>query len=302
MWKEIAPPRQSKWPDGVRLPIIISVHHQSEEAAVVFEDGRADPFDFSERQYGGRRGAWRLLEMLERHGILGTWIVCGATLEKYPEISRAAKKAGHSFAGHTYAHEMMCNYPPEEELALVHKTVSVFEDVLGERLRGWRTCFASHHTIDILLEHFAFDWDASMWNDDLPYVIEGHGRRLLEIPFSAYSDAALAIQITNPAPVNPFCTWHSNTPSFIFHSLKAQFDALYERGAERAVLMPLSVHDFILGRPSRSKALEDFLDYAKQFAGVVFTTHDVVSQWWWKNYADEKRPSERADASATARR
>jgi peptidoglycan/xylan/chitin deacetylase (PgdA/CDA1 family) len=286
MWNEIPLKKAGKWPDGVRLPIIISVHHQSEEAAVVFADGQADPFDFGERQYGGRRGAWRLLEVMAKHQVRGTWIICGATLEKYPHVTREVKKAGHAIAGHTYEHEIMCNYPPEEELALIRKTVAVFEDMLGERLRGWRTCFASHHTVDLLLEHFDFAWDGSLWNDDLPYVIEGHGRRILEIPFSSYSDAAFAVQMTPPGvPTNHYCTWQTNTPNFIFHGLKASFDALYERGAAQPVLMPLAIHDFVFGRPSRSKVLDDFITYAKQFEGVVFTTHDEAGEWWWKNYA-----------------
>ena len=83
-------------------------------------------------------------------------------------------------------------------------------------------------------------------------MIEGHGKKLLEIPFSAYSDAALAIQITNPMPPTPFGTWRLNTPEFILQHMKTQFDALYERGADKPVLMPLTVHDFIIGRPSRS--------------------------------------------------
>jgi peptidoglycan/xylan/chitin deacetylase (PgdA/CDA1 family) len=66
--------------------------------------------------------------------------------------------------------------------------------------------------------------------------------------------------------------------------MKAQFDALYERGAEKPVLMPLTVHDFIVGRPSRSLALDEFITYAKQFEGVVFTTHDQVRSWWIQNY------------------
>ena len=229
----------------------------------------------------------RLLEIMARHDVRGTWIICGATVEKYPQISREVKKIGHAIAGHTYEHEMMCNYPPEQELALIRKTVSVFQDLLDEKLRGWRTCFASHHTIDLLLEHFDFEWDASIWNDDVPYVIEGHGNRLLEIPFSSYSDAATAIQITHPFPPTPYCTWHSNTPEFIFRTMKAQFDALYERGAERAVLMPLTVHDFIVGRPSRSKTLDDFIAYAKQFEGVVFATHDEITAWWLRNYSTQ---------------
>jgi peptidoglycan/xylan/chitin deacetylase (PgdA/CDA1 family) len=286
MWTEKHPHQPAQWPAGVRLPIIISVHHQSEEAAALFADGQIDPFDHSEKQYGGRRGAWRLLEIMASHDVRGSWLICGATAEKYPEVSRAVKKAGHAIAGHTYEHEMMCNLPPQKELELIRKTVCVFEDLLGEHLRGWRTCFASHHTMDLLLEHFDFEWDGSMWNDDLPYLVEGHGRAMLEIPFASYSDAALAVQITNPFPVNPYVTWISNTPEFTLQALKTSFDGLYERGAERAVMMPLAVHDFIVGRPSRSKILDDFIRYAKQFEGVVFTTHDELGQWWRANPSD----------------
>jgi len=48
--------------------------------------------------------------------------------------------------------------------------------------------------------------------------------------------------------------------------------------------MPLTVHDFITGRPSRAKVFDDFLAYAKQHEGVVFTTHDEVRKWWIGNY------------------
>jgi hypothetical protein len=65
----------------------------------------------------------------------------------------------------------------------------------------------------------------------------------------------------------------------MLRGLKSAFDALYERGAERAVMMPLVVHDFITGRPFRSKVLDEFLSYAKQFEGVVFTGHDELARW-----------------------
>ena len=74
MWKEIPLKDQGSWPPGVRLPIIISIHHQAEEACVQMADGQPDPVDFHERQYGGRRGAWRLLEIMAKHDVRGTWI------------------------------------------------------------------------------------------------------------------------------------------------------------------------------------------------------------------------------------
>jgi peptidoglycan/xylan/chitin deacetylase (PgdA/CDA1 family) len=281
MWTEKYPHQPARWPDGVRLPIMVSVHHQSEEATCPLPDGQPDPFDYGERQYGARRGAWRLLEIMEKHQIRGTWLICGATLEKYPEVARAVRKAGHCIAGHTYAHEMMCNLPRHTELNLIKKTVSVFEDLLGEHIQGWRTCFASHDTVNLILEHSDFAWDGSMWNDDLPSIIEGYGRELLEIPFATYSDTALGVDITSAGnPPTRYSTWNANTPEFMFRGWKAAFDALYERSGERAVMMPLVAHDFITGRPFRSKALDDFIAYAKQFEGVVFTAHDQVASWW----------------------
>lgn len=290
MWKEVPLQDEGRWPPGVRLPIIIGVHHQAEEACVQFPDGQPDPFDYYERQYGGRRGAWRLLEIMARHDVRGTWIICGATCEKYPEITREVQRTGHAIAGHGYAHENVCDLPPDQELEVMRKTVRVFEDNMGVRLKGWRTCAASHNTTDLLLKHFDFEWDASIWNDDLPYLIEGHGNGFLEIPFTHYSDAAHTVLMHSPhQPINAFSTWEWNTPETAFRIMKSQFDALYERGAQHPVLMPMTVHDYITGRPSRAKVFDDFIAYAKQHDGVVFTTHDEVRGWWMANYEAQRR-------------
>lgn len=288
-WKEILPKNEVSWPPGVRLPIIISVHHQSEEACVALPDGQIDSRDYYERQYGGKRGAWRLLEVMTKHNVKGTWIICGATCKKYPAVTREVMKMGHSIAGHGYAHEAPADLHPDEELRIIKKTVDTFEDLMGHHLHGWRTCAASHSTIDILLKNFDFQWDASIWNDDLPYMIEGHGRTFIEVPFSVYSDAAYSKNASNLTPINRFNTWEWNTPDTSIQIMRDQFDALYERGATESVLMPMTVHDFITGRPSRAKIFDDFIAYAKQHPGVVFTTHDEVRGWCMTSYQEHGR-------------
>lgn len=285
-WREILPKREITWPPGVRLPIIISVHHQSEEACVMLLDGQHDPRDYNERQYGGRRGGWRLLEIMSKHNVLGTWVICGATCKKYPELSREVIKLGHSIAGHGYAHEALSDLTPDQELEVIQKTVHTFEDLMGHHLHGWRTCAASHVTIDLLLENFDFQWDASVWNDDLPYLIEGHGRSFVEIPFSVYSDASYSKNAGNLQQINSLNSWEWNTPDVAARIMRDQFDALYERGEKEAVLMPLTVHDFITGRPSRAKIFDDFIEYAKAHDGVIFTTHDEVQKWCLTSYGD----------------
>ncbi|MPZ78085.1 MAG: polysaccharide deacetylase family protein, partial [Deltaproteobacteria bacterium] len=184
------------------------------EAAAVFADGQLDPFDHSEKQYGGRRGAWRLLEIIAKHGVRGTWLICGATCEKYPQVSRAVKKAGHNVERRSALHGRWTRTrTPGDSLCVL------------QQCRAGRS------------NHQSFS-------------------------------------------VNPYVTWLSNTPDFMLQALKTSFDALYERAAQKAVMMPLAVHDFIVGRPSRSKILDEFITYAKQFEGVAFTTHDELAGWW----------------------
>ena len=63
MWNEKGYKKGFRWPEAVRLPIAISVHHQSEEATCPMPDGQPDPFDYSETAV--RRPAGRLA--LARH-------------------------------------------------------------------------------------------------------------------------------------------------------------------------------------------------------------------------------------------
>ena len=55
--------------------------------------------------------------------------------------------------------------------------------------------------------------------------------------------------------------------------------------------MPMTVHDFITGRPSRAKIFDDFIAYALQHPGVVFTTHDEVRKWCLDSYQEQGRAS-----------
>jgi hypothetical protein len=59
------------------------------------------------------------------------------------------------------------------------------------------------------------------------------------------------------------------------------------KGATESVLMPMTLHDFITGRPSRAKIFDDFVEYAKQHPGVVFTTHDEVRTWCMTSYQEQ---------------
>ena len=69
------------------------------------------------------------------------------------------------------------------------------------------------------------------------------------------------------------------TGAAYLQDLKDEFDVLYAEGADRRRMMSVSAHDRLAGSPTRTKALDDFISYAKQHNAVVFMCKDEIAHW-----------------------
>jgi peptidoglycan-N-acetylglucosamine deacetylase len=49
----------------------------------------------------------RLLDLLDRHGVRGTFFQCGANARRVPGIAREVVSAGHEVGNHTFSHPML---------------------------------------------------------------------------------------------------------------------------------------------------------------------------------------------------
>ena len=58
-------------------------------------------------EYGMRVGFWRLLEVLEKFDLKGTFALNGSVCRSYPRVAEAALKAGWEFMGHGYVQRPM---------------------------------------------------------------------------------------------------------------------------------------------------------------------------------------------------
>ena len=75
-----------------------------------------------------------------------------------------------------------------------------------------------------------------------------------------------------------------NTTSEAFELFKEQFDTLYAEGAESGRLMNLGLHPHVVGQPFRVRCVREFVDYAKQFPDVWWTTREEIAKWYLKNH------------------
>src|SRR4051812_49126958 len=53
--------------------------------------------------YGGRRGAWRILDLLDLHQVKASFLISGYAAERFPETVKEVSQRGHEVAGYGYA-------------------------------------------------------------------------------------------------------------------------------------------------------------------------------------------------------
>ena len=84
---------QTMWPTSqVCGSTFIGLPRGSRQLALTYDDGPNDPY------------TWRMMEVLERHGVKATFFLLGSFVQQKPEIARALVAAGHAIGSHTWDH------------------------------------------------------------------------------------------------------------------------------------------------------------------------------------------------------
>lgn len=271
MAKEIGAIADTRWPTGVRLPVVLTFEHQSGEGVPLLPGDRPNAMIGGAVEYGARTGIWNILELLDTFNVKTTFFVCGTTAEKYPDAVKAAHKAGHEIAGMSYSFERIRTASPERERAMVRKTVKVLEDVSGARIRGWRCpdYRVSPQTLDILSSE-GFAWDSSLLNDDLPCLFECEGGRLIELPFT--TSTADKTYIGYPYPMRGGYDGLANV-------WNSEFDALYRESANGVRFMMLSIQTWATGRPAALRTLKHFIERLVTYNDIQFARCEEIATW-----------------------
>jgi polysaccharide deacetylase family protein (PEP-CTERM system associated) len=80
----------------------------------------------------------RLLDLFAEKGVKSTFFVLGWVAERYPELIKEIHKQGHEVASHGYAHRRATEQTPEVFRQDVQRSRDHLEDLLGEKLSGYR--------------------------------------------------------------------------------------------------------------------------------------------------------------------
>ncbi len=95
----------------------------------------------------------RVLEMLDRHKVRGTFFVLGLAVEKHPGVAHEIAEAGHEVQSHGYGHVEVFKLTRQQFREDLARAKAMLEDILGREVFGYR---APSFSVD---ERTPWAWD-----------------------------------------------------------------------------------------------------------------------------------------------
>lgn len=286
-YRQIQTPKGFTWPDGKKLALSLVINvEEGAEQRVDEGDHRPEPVDElgavprkpirvygneSNYQYGIKRGAPRILSLLDQAEVNATWTVCGQALQKAPWLAKAIVERGDEPCNHGYKWKFTAFMNEETETEFIGKSTQSILDCCGRKPVGWLSRYLhSANTRRILKEH-SYLYHMDDYSDDFPFwerveMEDGSIENMVVVPYAIDSNDM------------KFWLSPSYTSDMWLKYAKDSLDWLSRESQQNgARMMSLGLHLRIIGRPGRISALENFLEYVRSLENVWVATREQIA-------------------------
>ncbi len=270
-------PAPIKWPNDAKIAVSFFVAFEAFEKFSQYRQGgdKPDYASLAYGEYGGKAGIWRIMDVLARQGVKGTIDTNGRVADDFPDALKQLHAGGHEIVGHGWVNDInLTSLSPDEEKALIKRTLDSLEAVTGKRPVGWVSPGhrINEYTFSHLVEQGVY-WTGDLPGPDVPAHRIINGKPLVIMPRLDYAnDLSRLFHAKHPAPV-------------YFESFRTAFDCLYAEGqAGSPKLIDCLVHAHIGGRPNIIGVFEDCIRYTKGFPDVWSATKGEIAKWYLDNY------------------
>ncbi len=256
------------WPEGRRSAFCFTVDVDAHSPLLWgLREQPASPLvgHYEQRLFGPRVGIWRLLDLLARHGIQGSFFVPAVVAETFPELLPAFVERGHEVGLHGYFHEIVAHVSDAEFSAALDASLALFKRQVGLVPRGFRSP-AWEMTAHMMSELRARGmYDSSLSGFDNPYTVGG----VVEVPVQWAIDDAVYFKFLGGGVDH----WPPSSPRAVLETWSDEWETLHAEGG----LFMLTVHDWISGRAHRIRLLDQLLQAVTHTPGAWITTVGEVA-------------------------
>lgn len=257
------------WPEGFQAAASFTFDVDAESCTIAHDPSSTRRMSLmSHQSYGPKIAVPRLLQILDRQDIQGTFFIPGFTAESYPDVVRRIADAGHEIAHHGYLHEPMQGIDAATEASYLDRGLEALANVAGIRPVGYRApWWELNWQSPALLADRGFLYDSSLLDGDAPYrmaVAEYDPRDIVEIPvdwaLDDWEQYGFYPGVTGSGVIE--------SPAKALEMWTLEAEAHHSQGS----CFVLTNHPFISGRPSRAVALERLIERVKGLDGMWVTT------------------------------
>jgi len=143
---------QTMWPTSqVYGATFTGLPRDSRLLALTYDDGPNDPY------------TWRLMEVLERHGVKATFFLLGRFVEQESEIARALVEGGHAIGSHTWDHPNLIFASSAETRRQLQQTRQAIFDATGFDTKIFRPPFGGRRPASLRIAR-ELGLQPVMWN------------------------------------------------------------------------------------------------------------------------------------------
>lgn len=145
-WSPMISRKPRRWPGGARvaLVVIVNLEHWDWQLPAGAPNAPAGPFrpnlqEFSQHEYGNRVGVFRILRILDKHGIKPTIAMDKTIAETNPYLARECQRRNLEVMAHgvTARQPIDPGMAREDEVAYVRASMAAVAKAVGKKPVGW---------------------------------------------------------------------------------------------------------------------------------------------------------------------
>jgi hypothetical protein len=212
--------------------------------------------------YGFRVGLPRLIDLLAEAGVVPAAFVNRLALERHTESVVRLRDLGCTIVGHGIDQNTLLSNIPADDFGHIVGTCRDSFAEIGVDVRGWSSP-ATRDSMEGLTQmaREGIEYHVGLHADELPYWLEFHdGSSLLEI---------------GPAHAAAGRPWKDFPPG----GMRLLLERWLAEAGTRPLLVPLSFHPHLDGRPDIAAEVRDTLRWLRSQDSVWLTNVGEVADW-----------------------
>lgn len=273
--------KKIKWPKDNKSAVMLSFDVDGDTTWANgnrgLKNGKKYLKSLSIGQFGPNRCVENILQLLDKHEIRATFFVPSFIAERYPDLIKRIHKCGHEIGNHGYKHERFYDKSYEDQLDIIQRSQNTFVDLIGEKLKGFRTPSGdwSEFTPELLIKE-GFEYSSSMRGADFPYrtIIDERASDFIEIPTKWELDDYVQLAY-NLYPAEPVGQSRISGYKDVFENFKWEFEGYYDYG----LCISYMFHPQVIGSPGRLLLLDELINHIKEKQDIWFATGSEIADW-----------------------